>query len=190
MAERITALVLDESKWLAAAMLVALLAAAAWLRPRWRDRRLDRRAILGAMNRFYGCMIGVMGLGHLLAVALAGFRGTLRGSPWVLVPLGLALAVPAWLLFAGVDRLAAGEERWSRRTVALDAWLGIFLLALGLHNFPLAAPAALNLAYRFHARRAVGWAILTVAIAANLALFAGSLVFLASGQSFEQFSGM
>jgi uncharacterized membrane protein len=87
-----------------------------------------------------------------------------------------------------VPRVAAGEGRWP--TAALNAWLGIFLVAFGLHNFPLAAPAALNLAYQFRARRAVGWAILTVAIAANLALFTGSLVFLASGQSFEQFSGM
>ena len=61
---------------------------------------------------------------------------------------------------------------------------------LGLHNVPLAAPAALNLAYQFHTRRAVGWTIVTVAVVANLALFAGSLVFLASGQSFEEFSGM
>jgi hypothetical protein len=36
----------------------------------------------------------------------------------------------------------------------------------------------------------VGWTIVMVSIAANLALLAGALVFLASGQSFEQFSGM
>jgi hypothetical protein len=51
-------------------------------------------------------------------------------------------------------------------------------------------PAGLNLAYHFHTRRAVGWAIVSIALAADLALFAGALVFLASGQSFEQFSGM
>ncbi len=190
MTERLLELVLDESKWLTAAMLAALLAVVAWMRRCRRERGLDRPAILGAMNRYYGCMIGVMGLGHLLAVALAGLRGTLQGSPWVLVPLGLALAVPAWILFFGVPRLAAGEERWQRWTAALNVWLGLALLAFGLHNFPLAAPAALNLAYQFHRRRAVGWTILALAILANLALFGGSLVFLASGQSFEQFSGM
>ncbi len=190
MAGRIIELVLDESKWLAAAMLVSLLVVGAWLLRMRGERAFDRLAILGAMNRYYACMLGIMGCGHLLAVAVSGARGTLQGSPWVLYPLGLALAVPAWLLFSGAPGLVAGDERWSRRTAALNAWLGVCLLAFGLHNSPLAAPAALNLAYQFHRRRAVGWMIVTVSIAANVALFAGSLVFLASGQSFEQFSGM
>ena len=190
MLERLLALLLDESKWLAAAMLAALLAALAWIRRRSRARSLDRLAVLGAMNRFYGCMIGVMGLGHLLAVTLVVLRGTLQGSLWFLYPLGLALAVPAWLLFAGVPRLAAGDPGGSKRSAALNLWLGIALPALGLHNLPLALPAYLNLAYQFHRRRALGRVIVAAAILANLALFAGSLVFLASGQSFEQFSGM
>jgi hypothetical protein len=190
MTERLRELVLDESKWLTGAMLASLLAVASWIRGRARTGALDRLAILGAMNRFYGCTIGVMGSGHLLAVAVAELRGTLRGSPWILYPLGLALAVPAWLLCFGVPRLAAGEEGSSRRSAALNAWLGTALLAFGLHNLPLAAPAALNLAYQFHRRRAVGVTILAVALLANLALFVGSLVFLASGRSFEEFSGM
>jgi hypothetical protein len=33
-------------------------------------------------------------------------------------------------------------------------------------------------------------AIVAVTVAANVGLFAGSLVFLASGQTFEQFSGI
>lgn len=189
MAERLIELFLDESKWLTAAMLASLLATVVWMRRRAHDGGLDRLAILGAMNRFYGCMIGVMGLGHLLAVAFANLRGTLQGSPLVLYPLGLALAVPAWCLFLGVPRLAAGARGWSQKTAALNLWLGLALLAFGLHNFPLAVPAALNLAYQFHRRRVVGWTIVVVAILASLALLAGSLVFLASGQSFEQFSG-
>jgi hypothetical protein len=188
--DHIVEFVLDESKWLAAAMLLSMISVAVWVRRQRRERALDRRTILGALNRFYGGMIGIMAFGHLLAVALTSLRGTLKGSPWALYPLGVVLAVPAWWLYFGVERLAAGEERWSRRTALLNSFLGITLLALGLHNFPLAAPAALNLAYQFHTRRAVGWMILTVAIAAILALFAGSLVFLASGQSFEQFSDM
>lgn len=63
-------------------------------------------------------------------------------------------------------------------------------MALGLHNLPLAAPALFNLGYCLHSRRPVGWAIAGLAVAVNLGLFVGSLVFLASGQSFEQFSGM
>lgn len=190
MTERILEFVLNESKWLTAAMLLGILTVVTWVRRQQRERALDRLAILGAMNRFYGCMIGVMSLGHLLAVTVASLQGTLKGSPLLLYPLGLALAIPAWWLFFGVQRLVTGERRWSRRTAALNAWLGISLLAFGLHNFPLAAPAALNLAYHFHTRPTVGWMILTVAVVANHALFVGSLVFLASGQSFEQFSGM
>jgi hypothetical protein len=188
MLERILELVRDESKWLPAAMLAALVSAWVWIR-RARKQGLERAVILGAMNRFYGCMLGVMGLGHLLAITLAGQQGTLRGSPWVLYPIGFAIAVPAWLLFHGVARLAAGEARWIRRNVALNALLGLTLVALGLHNLPLAAPAGLNLAYQFHTRRSVGWVIVSIALAADLALFAGALVFLASGQTFEQFSG-
>ena len=82
-------------------------------------------------------------------------------------------------------RLAGEEAPWRRRTAELNVWLGICLLALGLHNAPLAAPAALNIAYLFHSRRAVGWTIVTATVVLNLALFIGSVVFLASGQSFE-----
>lgn len=188
MTERITDLVLDESKWLSAAMLAALVAVVVLVGRRRRASPSGRVAILGAMNLFYGCTIGIMSFGHLLAVTVKSAQGALLGSPWILFPLGLALAVPSWWLAIRAARLANEEERWRKGTAALNAWLGICLLALGLHNGPLAVPAALNLAYLFHSRRAVGWAILTVTIVANLALFIGSLVFLASGQSFEQFS--
>src|SRR5512145_3192562 len=107
MPERLLEILLDESKWLTASMLSALLASLAWLRRCSRAGPLDRAAARGAMNRFYGCMIGVMASGHLLAVTLAGVRGTLRGSPWLLVPLGLVLAVPAWLLFRSASGSAS-----------------------------------------------------------------------------------
>ena len=77
-----------------------------------------------------------------------------------------------------------------RSTVTLNAWLAITLLALGIQNLPLAAPAFLNIAYRLHSRPLVGWMIVGMAIILNVGLFVGSLVFLASGQSFEQFSGI
>lgn len=48
----------------------------------------------------------------------------------------------------------------------------------------------LNIGYHLHSRRVVGLAIVAVTVAANVGLFAGSLVFLASGQTFEQFSGI
>lgn len=188
---RITELVLDESKWLSAAMLAALVATLVLIGRRRRGSSSRRVVILGAMNLFYGVTIGVMSSGHLLAVTVKLSQGTLRASPWVLFPLGLALAVPSWWLALRAARLAHEGEAtaWRGSTAALNAWLALCLLAFGLHNAPLAAPAALNVAYLFHSRRAVGWTILTVTVVASLALFVGSLVFLASGQSFEQFSG-
>jgi hypothetical protein len=68
--------------------------------------------------------------------------------------------------------------------------LSITLLGLGLHNLPLAAPGFLNIAYHLHSGRVVGRVIVGMAVVVSVALFIGSLVFLASGQSFEQFRGM
>lgn len=36
----------------------------------------------------------------------------------------------------------------------------------------------------------VRWTIVTIAVIANVALFIGATIFMASGQSFEQFQGM
>ena len=189
MNERITELVLDESKWFFSALLASLVAVVVLICRRRRSARSRRVAILQGMNLFYGCTIGVMSFGHLLAVTIKLAQGTLRGSTWILIPLGLALAVPAWWHAFRAARLANEEERWRRRTAALNVCLGICLLAFGLHNGPLAAPAALNVAYLFHSRSAAGWTILAATVVTHLALLIGSLVFLASGQSFEQFSG-
>ncbi|MGH7601317.1 MAG: hypothetical protein ACREOI_33580 [bacterium] len=190
MTEPIVAMVLDESKWLSISMLLSIIAVLA-LAVRQRRQRLPHRLrILEAMNLFYGCMIGIMSFGHLLAVTVKFSQGTLEGSLGLLYALGLVLAIPAWWLAFRVGKFVKDVERQGKSIVALNAWLGIGLLALGFHNLPLAAPAALNIAYQFHSRRVVGWAIVTVAIVATLALFIGSLVFFVSGQSFEQFKGM
>jgi hypothetical protein len=190
MTERIVALILDESKWFSISMLLSIIAVLA-LAARQRRQDLSRRVkIIAAMHLFYGGMIGIMAFGHLLAVTVKVFQGTLEGSLWILYPLGLALAIPAWWLMFRVGQFLKEQERWKTWLVGLNACLGICLLAFGFHNWPLAAPAAWNIAYQFHTGRAVGWAIVTVAIIATLALFSGSLVFFASGQSFEQFKGI
>jgi hypothetical protein len=188
MSARLAELVLAESHWLPAAMLLGVLAAGMFLA--WRGRDLPLRArILAAMNLFYGWMIGVMSIGHVAAVSVKAARGTLEGSPWFLYSLGVAVLVPSAWLALRAERFAREELRFRRRALSLNAWLGFALLALGLHNLPLAFPAALNIAYQLHTRRAVGWTIVSVRLAANLALFIGALIFLASGQTFEQFSG-
>ncbi len=178
--QAISALILDESKWLFSSMLLSLTAVGvSFVKRRFIDASQPLQ-VLGAMNLFYGCMIGTMSLGHLLAVTVKLVQGNLNGSPWLLYPLGLALTIPAgWLVFG------------RSATVALNSWLGVALVVFGLHNLPLAVPAALNIAYQFHRQRAVGWTIVTIAIVGNVALFIGSLVFFMSGQSsFEQFQGM
>ena len=188
--DRIASFVLDESKWLFAALLLSVLAVLVLIGPRsWRTAP-RRPTIQRAMNLFYGCTIGTMSFGHLLAVSVEWARGTLEGSPWFLLPLGLVLFVPSIWLFLRFVRQEPDAERGRRTTVALNTWLGLALLALGPHNWPLAVPAALDVAYLFHSRRIVGWTIVSVTVAADAALFLGSLVFLASGQSFEQFKDM
>lgn len=190
MIEQIIALALDEGKWLSAAMLLSLIAVLALI-TRQRQQRLPRRLqLIAALNLYFGGMIGIMSLGHLLAVTIKLFQGALNGSLLLLYPLGLVLAVPAgWLAFEA-GRLAVVNEQQRKKMAVLNLCLGISLLAFGIHNWPLAAPAAWNIAYLFHSQEAVGRAIVTVAIIATLALFAGSLVFFVSGQSFEQFKGM
>ena len=190
MIDRLLVLALDESKWLSTAMLLSIIAVTVLLRQQRRQGLAARLRILEALNLFYGCMIGIMSFGHLFAVTVKLIQGTLAGSPWMLYALGLVLAIPAWWLALRAGKFVKALERWGARMLALNAWLGVCLLALGFHNWPLAGPAALNIAYQLHSKRAVGWAIVTVAIAGNLALFIGSMVFFASGQSFEQFKGM
>ena len=77
--------ILNESRWLGVAMAVAGVGVAQSL---WRARgcRCDRGRVLSAMHLFYGSMIGVMGLGHLLAVS-------------VVLALGQDLRTPAFVLY-------------------------------------------------------------------------------------------
>src|SRR5262245_33484232 len=186
---QLVALIIDEGKWLTMSMGVALLAVAALL---YRHRRPDlpvRRRVAAAMNLFFGVTIGAMAFGHLLAVTTKLALGTLEGSTPAFYAIGVALAVPSWWLIFHTSRMLASDDA-DRRAMLLNGWLAITLLALGLHNLPLAAPALFNVAYNLHSRRVVGWAIVGMAVVVNLGLFVGSLIFLASGQSFEQFSGM
>jgi hypothetical protein len=187
---RLAALIVDESKWLPASMGLAVLVLAILL---YRQRQADlpgRRRTLAAMNLFFGVTIATMAFGHLLAVTTKLALGTLEGSPLLLYAIGIALAVPSgWLVHHALGLFASTDER-AKSTQALNGWLALTLLGLGVHNIPLALPGLLNIGYQRHNGRISGWAIVGLAVAANVALFVGSLLFLASGQSFEQFSGM
>ncbi len=114
--------------------------------------------------------------------------GTLEGPIPLFYAIGIALAVPYWWIIHHTRRILVSDDK--RTTLVLNVWLAATLLALGIHNLPLAAPGFLNIGYQLHSHRAVGWAIVSIAVVVNVGLFVGSLIFLMSGQSFEQFSGI
>lgn len=100
----------------------------------------------GAMNRFYGVVVGVMAFGHVQAIVLKLAMGTLSPTTsWFAIPLGFVLGVPAWWL--------AVRPASERMTLVLNSWLAGALVALGT-SAALAVPAALNLGYGFHRTRA------------------------------------
>lgn len=190
MINQLVAFIVDESKWLTASLGFALLAVTILL---YWHRHSDfpaRRRVLAAMNLFFGVTIGTMAFGHLLAVTTKLTVGTLEGSVPVFYLIGTALAVPAWWLIYHTREILASDDEHGRATLVLNAWLAITLLALGVHNLPLAAPAFFNIGYHLHSRKVVGWALVSMAVVVNIGLLIGSLVFLASGQSFEQFKGI
>jgi hypothetical protein len=183
--DRLLTLVVDEAKWLPLAMTLAA-GAVAMLVVRHRSGERTH-TVMAAMNLFAGVMLAVMGAGHLLAVTTKLLQGTLEGSPAVLYPIGVAVLVPASLMIAHTRAILADG---GARTTMFNGWLAVTLAGLGLHNLPLVAPLLLNIGYRLHQRRAVGWAIVSAAVFLNTGLFIGALIFMASGQNFEQFSGV
>jgi hypothetical protein len=187
MPERLVALIVDEGKWLPLSIALAMLAAWWHLQPGGTGSALRER-IAGAMTLFFAVMIGTMAFGHLAAVTTKLALGTLAGSRLVFFGIGVALALPSWWLLIHMARRPAAAH--ASTAVRLTIWLAATLLAFGLQNLPLAAPGLFALAYRAHVRPAVGWAIVSLSLVATVGLFVGSLVFMASGQSFEQFSGI
>ncbi len=189
MIDTLMLLIIDESKWLTASLSLAVLLSIvifAWHRPA--DQNWRRR-ITPIINLFFSVTIGTMAFGHLLAVTVKNHLGTLDGSLLLLYLLGAILFLPAVTLGRYSLKLLR-EKVPSRTLIALNTTLAVALLAMGLHNFPLALPGFLNIGYQIHKRRSIGWALLGICAVVNIGLFIGSLVFLASGQSFEQFQGI
>lgn len=187
---QLIALIVDESKWLPAAMALAFVAVV-FLIVRQRSSQLPaKRRVLSVMNLFFSVTILTMAVGHLLAVTTKLAVGSLQGSAPKLYAIGIALIVPSCLLVFHTRQILTVHADYGRKTVLLNSWLAITLLVLGVHNAPLAAPALINIGYHLHSRRSVGWAIVSLAVLFNVVLFIGSVIFLLSGQSFEQFSGM
>lgn len=190
MLDTLLRLIVDESKWLTVSLACAVVGAAISLR-RPRGIGVEARSrIEAALSLFFAITIGTMAFGHLLAVSVKLALGTLQGSLLVLGGIGFALAVPAAVLAFHTLRSLARGRTDTRLAIWLNAWLAATLVLLGVHNLPLALPGLLGIAYHLHSRPLVGRAILASAVILGVGLFIGSLVFLLSGQSFEQFSGM
>ena len=190
MLDRVVGLILDEGRWLTTSMALAFCAVALLLvRRRSSDVSADRFA-LACMTMFAGTTVGVMAFGHLLAVSTKLVLGTLEGSAAIFFLIGAVLAAPSWMLIVHTRAILTQGVDHSRKTLLLNGSVAASLLALGLHNLPLAVPAVLNIGHQLSRRRALGWTIVGLAVVANVGLFVGSLIFMASGQSFEDFSGM
>ena len=179
------AFVTGEGNWLPLAMGSAFIASAV-LFFTLNKTIPQRQRILALMNLFTGVMLLIMGFGHLLAVTVKQRQGTLRGSALLFYAIGIAIVLPAWFIVRQTRAiLAAGD---ARTTVKLNAWMAITLAVLGIVNLPLAVPAFCNIGYSLHRRRWVGWTLVAVAMIAGLFLLIGGLIFMASGQTFEEFS--
>jgi hypothetical protein len=190
MPDHFMAIILDESKWLFFSIITATLATVTLLHRHRKPVVSPRGRVMTAMNLFFGLTIGTMAFGHLLAVTTKHIVGTLEG-PWMLFyAIGIAMAVPSWWLIYHARSFLIGRISDNRRTLLLNGWIALTLSVLGLHNVPLALTGLLNIGYHLHSGRVAGGAIVGIAIVVNITLFIGSILFFASGQSFEQLSGM
>ena len=137
-------IVLNEDLWFPVGASVSIVVAVGYVIRQRTQGLTGRTKIIGGMNLFYGLLIGILGSGHLLAVAIKTSMGTLPlGSDlWFLVVLGLAIAVPGIWLVATVGTLVRNDAIGRRRTMVLNALLGAVLIVPAA---PLALFAVLNL---------------------------------------------
>jgi len=183
-------LIVDESKWLTISLgLAFLFVLITHIKKRKTPLNDHKRYILALLNLCFAINIGFMGFGHLLAVTVKLFKGTLEGSTALFYLIGIVLVIPSWWLIY-YSTLMLKPAHSSKKSLPLNIWVGVTLLVLGPYNFPLAAPAFLNIAYDLNKSKKIGWLIIILTICIYTALFIGSLIFFISGQSFEQFKGI
>lgn len=189
MIEQLVTLVTDESRWMMLSLISAFLVTLfKSYRYRGSDFPLQSR-LLTFMNLFFGMTVGTMAFGHTLAVSVKYFLNILDGNIILLYGIGVFLIAPSWWLVYH-SRHLLDYNNSSKKTLILNIWMLITLLALGIHNLPLAIPAFLNIAYQLHSRRVAGRLILAITVIFYIGLFIGSVIFFVSGQSFEQFQGI
>ena len=132
-------LILKDETWVAVASSLGLLAILAMILRQRRHQQSKWTIVVGALNLFFGLWIGIMGLGHLVAVTIKAVQGTLPANVhlWIAIPLGFALAVPGWWLTALIRGLLAGDKRSRRRAMWLNAWLATATAAAGAGPVPV-----------------------------------------------------
>jgi hypothetical protein len=151
----------DASRWFVASMVLAAIAAAS---------RLARRGSVGeALCLAYGCMIAMMGAGHLVAVTILVVQGTLA-LKWTHYPIGLALVIPgAWLA------VSAWRGAAVRRLVMLNGATAVALAVMG-PAVVLAGYAVLNVVHLKVARPAVRGVVVAVSITGYLGMLLAALI--------------
>ena len=132
-------LILKDETWVVAATSLGLLAILAMILRQRQQQRSKWAIVAGALNLFFGLWIGIMGLGHLVAVTIKAVQGTLPANVdlWIAIPLGFALAVPGWWLTTLIRGLLAGDSSSRRKAMWLNAWLATVSAVAGAGPVPL-----------------------------------------------------
>ena len=184
------AFIVGEGNWLPLAMTAALVASAFLFFPARASTLNQRARVMATMNLFVGVMLLVMGIGHTLAVTVKLTQGSLRGSPWLLYSIAVAIMLPSCFIIRHTPRLLRTADDGAV-AMKLHGWLAATLVVLGLINTPLALPAILSMAYAGHSRRVAGVTIVSLFVLVNAGLLIGGLMFMLSGaRTFEEFSNM
>ena len=178
-------LLLDESKWFAFSLAVAAIGSTIAVYVKSSAISSYRRTEL-ITHLLFGITIGTMAFGHLLAITIKLWLGTLEGSIPLLYLLGFAIGIPSWLLI--YKELQKTETKNS--VLVLNLWVATTLLTAGLTNIPLAIPGFLNAIRKVSKRKEVKIILLWAVVIIYIFLLIGSINFAMSGGSFEDFSGM
>lgn len=174
-----------ESRWIAPSIGLAVILAVRAFRRAVAEGVEGGAAALGVLA---GTLIGLLAVGHLFAVLLKLAMGDLGGSLPVLLAIGIVLALPSWAVARHGWELARGHREVGRKTVTLNLLLIGCLLVTGPLNAPLAIPAALAALHAWTKRERARRVIMVATVLFVMLLFAGSVRFFMSGQSFEDFS--
>lgn len=129
-----------------------------------------------------------MAFGHLLAISIKLFSGTLEGSLIILYSIGAALLLPAIALINYALSLAKNNDIKKNKGLITNSWMATTLLIAGLPNIPLAIPGLLNIIYLVTPNQKVRKLVIAMALLLYLFLIIGSIIFFMSGRTFEEFS--